>query len=331
MVNGISEQSGSEVVSSHRAASSWRGGRELQRRGGFRLPELLWPREHGAWGMVALPFITAAIVGGGWWSLTTLAAALATLSLFILRSPLAALWRMEINEHRLPKEQNLQGTPAPAATAKVSERHKAVISLVVYGTVAIFAGGYLLWTLPRMPLIAMGIGAVVVTVATLYLVVRNYQRYPALQIASAAALTASSLPAYLAAHGHLDRVAFCIWALFAAHSAASVLVVHAQLESIVAGRKKAVAETEHPHRRNARIAQMSLWLALAMLAISGRAWLIVPFLPSGLLHAWNLWRLGAEMPGRISLKKVGLANLGASILFSVLLVLLISIGRVTLP
>jgi YwiC-like protein len=331
MEGGISAQPGPHGASPHPAASRLGERPEPLRSGGFQLSDLLWPREHGAWGMVSLPFITAAIVGGGWASLATLAAALATLSIFMLRTPLAALWRIEVNAQRQPPAGNRKSTPTSAANSKDAERRNALISLFIYGAAASVAGGFLLWTLPPMPLIVMGCGAVVLTVATLFLVVRNYQRYPALQIASAAGLTASSLPAYLAAHGHLDRVAFCIWALFAAHSSASVLVVHAQLESVVAARKKAAAETERPHRRNAWIAQVSLWLALAIIAIAGRPWLIVPFLPACLLHGWNLWRLGAEKPGRISMTRVGLSNLGASIVFCLLLVFLLKAGWVILP
>ena len=300
------------------------------------MPELLLPREHGAWAMVALPFITAAIIGGGWPGLLTLAAALATLSIFMLRTPLTALWRMEVNAQRLPPLRMRQGAAIPAANSRGTERHNALVSVLVYSVVATVAGGLLLWTLPAIPLLAMGCGAVLLTVATLFLVVRNYQRYPALQIVSAAGLTASSLPAYLAAHGHLDRIAFYIWALFAVHSSASVLVVHAQLEAAVAGRKRAAAETGRPHRRNAWIAQVSLWLGLAVIAISGRPWMIVPFLPACLLHAWSLRRFGSDLPGgvspgRISIRQVGFANLGASLVFCLLLVLLIKTGRIVLP
>src|SRR6266699_2426452 len=122
MESGINAQLGSHGASPRRAVSELGEISELSRRGGFQLSDLLVPREHGAWGMVALPFITAAIVGKSWvggsLSLVMLAAALATLSIFMLRTPLAALWRMESNARRLPPAGNRRDASAPAAKAK---------------------------------------------------------------------------------------------------------------------------------------------------------------------------------------------------------------------
>lgn len=331
MQEEVRTESVKKAANSQPAAARRSECREPFPSGGFHFPELLLPREHGAWGMISLPFIAGAIAGGGWWSLKTFAAAMATLSIFMLRTPLEALWRMEVRAQRRPPVGTRPGRPAPATVAKGDERQRAWFSVLLFGCLAIIAGGFLLGTLPPIPLLIMGGGAVILAMTTLSLVVRNHQRHPALQIASAVGLTASSLPAYLAAHGQLEREVFFIWALFAAHCSASVLVVHAQIESIVAGRKPEAVESGRPHRRNAWVAQLSLWLALASITIAGRFWLIVPFLPAGLLHTWNLWRLGSANPRRISLRRVGLTNLGASMAFCLLLVLLLKAGWIALP
>src|SRR5580765_4478283 len=116
METEITAQTGSEAIKPQPATSRIGDSLAPVRSAGFQLPEFLLPREHGAWGMVALPFIAAAIVGGGWLSMATLAAALATLSIFMLRTPLAALWRIEFNKQRQPNTVNARGGSSPAAS-----------------------------------------------------------------------------------------------------------------------------------------------------------------------------------------------------------------------
>jgi YwiC-like protein len=274
----------------------------------------LVPREHGAWGMVSLSFVAGALVSGSWASLRTLAAAVAVVSVFLLRPPLLVLWRSRNADRRA------------VSNARAEELRNAWFSLAVSGAAALAAGIYLFRSLPAIPLLLMGCGAVVLTLATVFLAARNYQRLPALQIASAVGLTASSLVAYLAAQGHLASMAYWVWALFAAHSAASVLVVHARLESIVAGRRAVTAHPVLPHRRNALVAQVGLVVLLVVLVIHGRPWLVLPFLPACLLGWWDLWQLRAGAPGRISLRRIGLMQLGASIVFCFLLIAILRLS-----
>ena len=167
-------------------------------------------------------------------------------------------------------------------------------------------------------------------IAVLFLSSRNYQREPALQIASAVGLSAAALPAYLAAHGRLEPAAYWIWALCAAHSAASVLVVHARLEAIVASRKpsndSATTGALLPHRRTAVLAQAILWICLAIVAVEGKPWLMAPFVPPCLLHWRELWQLGAGGPSRVSMQRVGWIQLGAAVAFGVLLIVVLRIS-----
>lgn len=266
----------------------------------------LMPREHGAWGMVSLPFIVAAWMAGGWPNLRMVAGAFAVISIFLLRAPLLVLWRGRAKGFRVEAQGRL-------------ELLKARFSLMVYGLVGAVAGIYMLITLPVVPILLLGGGALLLTAVTLFLEARNYRRYPALQIASAIGLTASALPAYLAARGHLDGLPFWIWALCAAHSTASVLFVHALLESVVASRKPVPRPSVLPHRRNALLAQVGLWLLLGALAVQGKPWLILPFLPPSLLQWWELWQMGSGARRRVSMQRVGLVQLGASMAFFFLL------------
>ncbi|MBI2815595.1 MAG: YwiC-like family protein [Acidobacteria bacterium] len=284
------------------------------------MSRLLIPREHGAWGMVALPFIVGALMSGGWANLRTLAAALAVLSLFMLRTPLLAIWRHRAAIRKAAREQR------PAARNERTELRDAHFSSVVYMSVAFAFGLYLLLTLPVAPLLWMAFAAAVLTAAILYLAVRNYQRYPALQIVSAFGLTASCLPAYLAVHGRLDTVALWVWLLCAIDSSASVLVVHARLEAIVASRKRTTSSL--PHRRNALLAQAGLWSFLLLLAAQGRSWLLLPFLPTSALHIWDMWQLGRMPTARVSMQRVGIMQLAASIAFCSILIAVLRLSLV---
>jgi hypothetical protein len=278
---------------------------------------LMIPREHGAWGMVALPFIAATLVVGGWGKLTTLAAALGVFSTFLLRTPLQVLWRYWAAV-RKSANQNQARNQRGAAAASRPDISDARFSSLLYGSVAMISGIYLFRRLPLMPLLLMTCGAVILTITILFLVSRNHQRHPALQIASAVGMSAAALPAYFAAHGRLDPIAFWIWLLCAVDSAASVLVVHSRLEAIVASRK--TTPSPLPHRRNALLAQAGLGIFLVALAALGRPWLILPFVPTCALHCWDFKQLHSKTRTRVSMHRVGLMQLAASIAFCTLLI-----------
>ena len=60
-----------------------------------------FPREHGAWGMLLFPFISAAVLTGAW-SWSYIPASFAALAVFLIREPLTVLARQEYvwtNEH----------------------------------------------------------------------------------------------------------------------------------------------------------------------------------------------------------------------------------------
>lgn len=285
---------------------------------------LLFPHEHGAWGMIALPFVAGALVAGGWANLRTFAATLAVLSVFLLRTPLQVLWRRRVALGESAARQNRgkepRGIPAPAR----SDVRNARFSLLVYGSVALLTGTYLLLTLPLAPLLMVAVGAALLTIAILFLAARNHQRDPVLQMVSAIGMTASSLIAYLSTRGHLDPIAFWIWMLFAVDISVSVLVVHARLEWIIASRKSEPSRL--PHRRNALLAQVGLWMFLGVVALRGKPWLILPFLPTGLLHCRALWQLHTKPRQRPSMQRIGLLQLSASIAFCVILVLVLRLS-----
>ena len=275
---------------------------------------LLFPREHGAWGMVSLPFLAGALVAGHWTNLRTVAAAVAVFSVFLVREPLLVLWRLRVAN----RKYGLDAGARAADIQKDSEKQNARLSLLVYGVGAIASGLYLLVSLPLAPLLLLGCGAGLLMAALLYFTVRNYQRHPVLQIAGVMGLTSSSLLSYLAGRGQWDEAAFWIWLLSAAHGSASVLVVHARLEAILAAKRPSSAATSD--RRNAVVGQAGLGLLLGILAVTGRPWLVLPFLPPTVLHWLELWQWKGNGAPRVSLRWVGWLQLSASVVFCLLLV-----------
>lgn len=271
---------------------------------------MMIPKEHGAWGMFALPFVAGAWVSGEPANLRTIIAALAVLSVFLLRMPLFTFWRTRSAVRTIAERASLRAV----RETQISTRRDAWFSLLIFGSMAAGSSLYLAWTLPWAPLVWMGSAALLLTIVHAS---GNYQRSIVLQLLSCAGLSASSLMGYLSASGSLEPPAFWIWALSAAQGSAALLVVHARLESIVAGRSPVRALGRH--RRNAIIAQVALWSAVGVLSLLGHSWVVLPFLGPSLLHWWELRRLGSAKP-RISLRRTGLMELGASICFFVVLI-----------
>ncbi|MBI4464621.1 MAG: YwiC-like family protein [Acidobacteria bacterium] len=265
--------------------------------------------------MVSLPFLAGAVVGGEWASWRVLAALLAVFSVFLLREPLLFFWRQRA------AIQKYAGRSRPEIALEAHEHRSALFSLLVCGSIGAIAGAYLLTQLPWISLFLLGSGATLLTFMALYFTVRNQQRHPLLQIASVIGLTASSLLAYLAAHGFWAVPAFWVWGLCAAHSTVSVLIVHGRLETMIAARSSGPVPTTD--RRNAWMAQSGLGLLLVGLAVSGRPWLLLAFLPPFTLHCWELWHFRPGKLHRLPMRRVGWMQLTASTAFCLLLIMVL--------
>lgn len=92
---------------------------------------LMIPREHGAWGLISLPFLAGAVVAGGWANWPTLAALLAVFSVFLLRAPLLVLWRAAEKHNRMEMENARvgPGETQPAPDRNHHARHRPLQTL----------------------------------------------------------------------------------------------------------------------------------------------------------------------------------------------------------
>ena len=260
---------------------------------------LMLPREHGAWGMLLLPFLSALLLARKL-SWEVVPAAVASVGVFVIREPLVVLWR----QARVWKQQR-------------PETAQARRSLACYLLAIAVCGVGLLVKLPSWPLLAMGGAAAALTALSAYLTVQNRQRSLMLQLASAAGLTGSALLAWLAAGAGWESKIWWLWGAQAAHSTAALLAVHARLEARIAAR---TASQAGGSKWRAALAQGVLATVAIGCASRGRPGLAVALAFSAAVHTFDLMRLPNREFLQIPVRRVGLRELALSIAFSGLVV-----------
>lgn len=253
---------------------------------------MLLPREHGAWGLLLQPFVFAALLGRRWeWPL--LAALGLALAGFVMREPLIVLARQRwVWRERKP------------------ESAEAVKCLAWEVPLAGGLWALLAWRVPLPPLAALTGVALAVTLTAVWMTAKNRQRSIALQLASSAGLSTTSLLAALAATGSLPAWAWWLWGLLTVHAAGAILVVRARLEA------RAGSGPELWWR--------AFWFllaagaaALALLA-TGRRLAASALAFSALTGVWELLRLRRSEALTEPLKRVGWRTLSASLLQGIL-------------
>ncbi|HMC62019.1 MAG TPA: YwiC-like family protein [Candidatus Solibacter sp.] len=195
-----------------------------------RRRSLIFPREHGAWGLLLVPLATAATVGllAGGRALPLLPLSIAALALFWLRTP-AESW--------------IGTTPVRARTrAEVRLVRNAVFALAAVSIAALI---WLFWGGRNGALLWIGAGAAAAFIVQAIVKQISRSARTAAQIIGAAGLTSAAPAAYYAVTGQLDRAAWSLWAanlLFAVNQIHFVqLRIHAARpigpgEKLVAGR-----------------------------------------------------------------------------------------------
>jgi hypothetical protein len=161
-----------------------------------RLRLLVWPREHGAWGILGVPLVTGAAVGleRGRGIGSFFLFALAALALFCLRTPVESL---------------LGTTPMRAQTA--AERRTVALALAVFVMVAFLALGSLLWTGANRRLYALGAIAGFLFVAQSLIRRLGRRARMSAQLVGALGLTSTAAGAYYVVTRQLDMTALSLW------------------------------------------------------------------------------------------------------------------------
>lgn len=263
------------------------------------------PAEHGAWGILTVPFFCAAYVAvraNGASPTAMLLAAGSVLGLFLLRGSLErhGTWRALLS----PGHLALGGMTGVAALA-----------LVV---------GY-----ERYLLIALaGLGALLYAIQQ-WLVQRHNgdaeKRSLAAELTGAIVLTLSAPVASLATSGRLDDVAIRLWLLNLLFFAGGVLYVKYRVRGVLAHRPFPAWR-----ERLAFAWPVFVYHLLLALFLGGAVWLdgqpasamlLLAFVPAILRAYGLLFHLGKRFP----IKRLGWTEVAHSVVFAVLLIL--AIGR----
>jgi hypothetical protein len=176
---------------------------------------------------------------------------------------------------------------------------------------------------PWMDYAAIFAGAAAFFGFAFWINLRNRQRNPLFQVASAIALTSTSLVAALAATGRFPSWCWPLWLLLAAQATGGIFTVHARLDAMLAVRKAAQgAVTEaSTARRSAMVACAAMVLGCAAAVALHR-----PVVGAGLLfaaggYAWDLRRQRDAAELKTPFTRVGQRSLALSLVYGVLIIL----------
>jgi hypothetical protein len=166
--------------------------------------------------------------------------------------------------------------------------------------------------------VLLSLGAAAFTVVAVMVNLRNRQRSEWFQVASAVALTSTSLAAGLSAQGAIPGWCWVLWLLCVLQATAGIFVVHARLDARVAVRKSG-AETGS--RRAAFLCQVILLAAAGFFAYEGRPWIAAALLTAIAGYLFELSRQKKTDSLQMPLTRVGKQALTLSVVYSILIII----------
>ena len=263
-------------------------------------PKIYLPREHGATAMLLTPIFSVAILARTWrWS--ELAVLMAAFSALSAKDPAVLLMRQRLVwKHRSPD-------------SSTASRWLIGWSILLIASVSI-----LFATWPLKDFLSIGAGVAAFGGVAIVVNLKNRQRSALFQIASAAALTSTSLATCLSAIGTIAPWCWWFWALIALQASAGILVVHARLDARIALRKATAANQQFRHAAQAALA---LLLCAAISAIIvGRTSIAIALALAFAGYAYDLMRQKDSVSLQMPLKAVGQQALMLSTVYAALLI-----------
>jgi len=267
---------------------------------GARMRTLLWPREHGAWGILLVPLATGAALGlmlGGS-PAAVLLYLFAALALFCLRTPV----------------ESLLGTSGLRAH-KGTERQWVLLATAVYGVIAASCLVALFWGGRNHGLLPLGAAAAAAFLVQALLRKLGRATRTGSQIIGSIGLSSTAAGAFYVMTGRLDLLALGLWAANWLFSANQIEFVQLRIHAAkVAGVGQRLAQG---------------WPALAGLGVT-IALLFGAFelgmMPKRAVLAYhpmilrNLWWF-AQKPGAVRPHRLGVRELASNIVFGVILII----------
>jgi hypothetical protein len=265
-----------------------------------RIRSFVWPREHGAWGILLVPLVSGAWVGllAGRGIASLLLFTVAALALFCLRTPVE-IW--------------LETSPLRPATR--SERRVVLCSILVYACIAGLVVGTLLWSARAYGLLILGTAVAGLFVAQAVLKKLGRPTRMTSQLIGALGLTSTAAGAYYVVTGQLDSRALILWG-------ANWLLVANQIHFVQLRIRAARASTRGEKIARGRSFLLGELLTTFLLALAWRTGnfpglAILAFVP--VLARGVLWFF--RRPAPLAIHRLGVSELTHALVFGALLIL----------
>lgn len=255
------------------------------------------PREHGAWGIVLIPFLTAVVIAGSY-QLPVWVALAAVLLAFIARYPVELLV--------VPGAYRRAGSP---------QRGQAKQFAWGYVLPATILGGLLVVYWQLYLLLPLGGLALALFLVHVWGGKSGEERSLAMELVGTVGLTLSGLVGWIAATGGLDGAGLLIWALNALFFCSGILYVKARIRSRLA--------VHRPELGSGAWLMVGWHLALVVFVATMvvMKWLspliVLPFAVAAARAAWGTWQGGRPFV----LTRLGWSEVALSLFFAMFLTL----------
>jgi len=271
-----------------------------------RLRSFIFPREHGAWGILLVPLVTGAWIGfaPGREILPLILFVTASLALFCLRTPLE-IW--------------LETSPLRAQTP--TERRAVVSSISAYAAVAVIALVFLLGHERAYGLLPLG--AVVGALFLAHAALKKHGRQTRMtaQLIGSLGLTSTAAGAYYVVAGQFDSKALMLWGANWLFAANQILFVQLRIHS---ARAAGLAE-KFARGKSFLVAQLlTVLLLVAAWRVGGLPGAAaLAFAPALIRGFW--WFL--RRPAPLEIYRLGYGELANALAFGVLFILAFQVRR----
>ncbi len=257
---------------------------------------LLVPREHGAWAMLTIPFISAVAVVGEW-NLRVFTALVFVLFAFSARYPIEMLV--------IPSSYSRAGRP---------DRGRVRRSAWLYFLAAAIAGFLLVVVWSFYQLLWVGLAATFLFGLRIQQSRSGADRELSTEVMGAVGLTLTAFVGWIVSAGSVDKNAALVWGLNFAFFCSSILYVKARIRALSARRRG----VEDPYAK--RVFWVHLLVVAFVISLAFARWVspvvVVPFALAALRAI-----LGQrDRQGTFSLKRLGWSEVVLSLVFAGFLV-----------
>ena len=257
----------------------------------------LLPREHGAWGIVLIPYLTAVVIAG-YWTPAVVVGLGAVLAAFIARYPVELLFNQGLYRRA--------GSPPRSRVKKFACGYATVASALGVGLIS----GWKLYLL-----LPIGLLALLLLAVHLRLGHEGEDRSWGAELLGTAGLTLSGLAGWVVATGSLDATGALVWLLNCVFFCAGVVYVKARIRHRLAVHRPELRGTTR--WMIACHAVMVIFVASLLIARWIPPLVAVPFALAAARAGWG----AAQGERPFALRRLGWSEVALSVFFALFLTL----------